>query len=370
MKKNIMIVSNVTGGLYSFRKELIQLLCTEYDVYIYATDGGRVEDLEALGAKVTLMKYDTHGTNPAADLKTVSYYKKEMKKLQPVMVLTYTIKPNIYAGMAAAKLGIPCVANITGLGPAVENPGLLQKITVPLYRHGLKKAQKVFFQNQTNFDFMLEKKIVRKEQCDLIPGSGVNLKAYTPLPYPEGETVDFVFIARIVRAKGIEEYLAAAKEIRRRHPETRFHICGGCSDEYKERIEKENSEGTVIYHGRVNDIAGMHRVSCCTVHPTFYPEGMSNVLLESCACARPIITTDRPGCREIVDNGINGFVVKQRDSADLIDKIEAFLALPVEKRREMGLAGRAKVEKQFDRDIVIGKYMDEIRAAEKAAEVK
>jgi glycosyltransferase involved in cell wall biosynthesis len=361
MREKILIVSNVTAGLASFRSELIETLSKDYEVIILASDNGRKDKLEAAGAKVISMELDRHGTNPAKELQLVSYYKKQMREIKPIIILTYTIKPNIYAGMAAASLGIPYVANVTGLGPAIENGGLLQKITVPLYRFGLRKAQKVFFQNTANRDFMVEHKMVKN--YDLLPGSGVNLTKYTVQPYPQGDTIDFVFISRVVKEKGIDQYLDAAKEISGRHPEARFHICGDCEGEYQEILKELNDNGTIIYHGRIDNIAGMHRQCSCTVHPSFYPEGMSNVLLESCACGRPIITTDRPGCREIVDDGVNGYVVKQRDSQDLIEKIEKFLELSWEERKAMGLAGRAKVEREFDRNIVIGKYLEEIRSA-------
>ena len=361
MREKILIVSNVTAGLASFRSELIETLSKDYEVIILALDTGRKDKLESAGAKVIPVEMERHGTNPFKEIKLVSYYKKQMQEIKPIIVLTYTIKPNIYAGMAAASLGIPYVANVTGLGPAIENGGLLQKITVPLYKYGLRKAQKVFFQNTANRDFMVCHKMVKN--YDLLPGSGVNLQKYTVQPYPQGKSVDFVFISRIVKEKGIDQYLDAAKEIRGRHPEARFHICGDCEGEYESVLRELNDNGTIIYHGRIDDIAGMHRQCSCTVHPSFYPEGMSNVLLESCACGRPIITTDRPGCREIVDDGVNGYVVKQRDSQDLIDKIEKFLGLSTEERKAMGLAGRAKVEREFDRNMVIGKYLEEIRSA-------
>lgn len=361
-RKKILIVSNVTSGLACFRSELIETLSRDYDVIVIASDSGRKEKLEEAGAEVITMQLDRHGTNPIKELRVVSYFKKQMKSIKPLIVLTYTIKPNIYAGMAAASLGIPYVANITGLGPAIENGGLLRKITMPLYRYGLRKAQKVFFQNTSNRDFMLAHKLVKN--YDMLPGSGVNLEKFTVQPYPQNDTVEFVFISRIVKEKGIDQYLEAAKEIRKRHPETRFHICGACEDDYDEVLKKLNDDGTIIYHGKIEDISGMHRQCSCTIHPSFYPEGMSNVLLEACACGRPIIATDRPGCREIVDDGVNGFVVKEKDSRDLIEKIEKFLSMSWENRKTMGLAGRAKVEKEFDRNKVIKKYLEEIRKTE------
>lgn len=357
--KTVVIVSNVTGGLYSFRRELIEHLTAMYRVVILASDNGRVKELKNLGCELIETSFDRHGTNPLSELKLISLYKQYLKSIKPDIVLTYTIKPNIYAGIACAALKIPYVANITGLGTAVENPGLMQKITIPLYRYGLRKAQKVFFQNTENRDFMLSRKMVTGEY-DLLPGSGVSLENYQLIDYPDGDTVDFVFISRIMKEKGIDQYLDAAKVIRAKYPNTRFHVCGNCEQSYQTVLEELHDAGVIIYHGRINDISGMHRISQCTIHPTYYPEGMSNVLLESCACGRPIITTDRAGCREIVDDGVNGYVVNQKDSRDLIDKVEKFLNLSMDERKIMGLSGRAKVEKEFDRKIVIQKYMEEI----------
>lgn len=355
----IVIISNATRGLFSFRRELIELLAKTHNVTILSNGTERKEEFEEMGCRFTEVTMDRHGTNPVKELKLVRLYKKLLKELKPDTVLTYTIKPNIYAGMACASLQIPYIVNITGLGTAVENGGVMQKITLPLYKRGLRKAKMVFFQNRDNMDFMLKRGVV-KGPYELIPGSGVNLDRYQVQEYPNGETVDFTYIGRIIKEKGIEQFLDTANAIRKSHPETRFHICGRCDPAYEAIIKELNDDGTVIYHGLIDDIAGMHRISACTLHPSFYPEGMSNVLLESCACGRPIITTDRPGCREIVDDGVNGFIVKQRDSQDLIEKVEKFLSLSWEERRQMGLAGRAKVEKEFDRNIVINKYLKEI----------
>lgn len=369
MQGRVLIISNVTAGLASFRTELIEQLSKEYEVFVLASDNGRREILESAGAIVIPVSMELHGTNPVKEIRLVSFYKKKIKEIHPQIVLTYTIKPNIYAGIAAGQLGIPVLANVTGLGPAVEQAGVLQKIAIPLYRYGLKRARKVFFQNISNRDFMLKHHMVGDDQYTLIPGSGVNLQKYTLQPFPKTDTIDFVFISRVVKEKGIDQYIEAAKIIRQKYPDTRFHICGGCDEKYRGIIQQLNDEGTVIYHGRIDDIAGMHRLCVCTIHPSYYPEGMSNVLLEACACGRPIITTDRPGCREAVDNGVNGFIVKQKDTKDLVDKIEQFLSLTREQWQAMGIEARKKVEREFDRQIVIDKYLEEIRKAVKQDEL-
>lgn len=357
----IMILANNDVGLYKFRKELLERLLKDYEVIICLPDGGFVKDMVNMGCKFIECKLlDRHGTNPVKELKLLSFYKKILKEYKPDVIFTYTIKPNVYGGMACAKLGIPYVANITGLGTAVENGGVMQKITLLLYKRGLRKAKKVFFQNTENRDFMLARKVVKGEY-EMLPGSGVNLEQYIVTEYPNGETIDFLFIARVMKEKGIDQYLEAAEYIRAKYPQTRFHVCGACEQDYKERLNELQSKGIITYHGLISDIAAMHMISSCTIHPTYYPEGLSNVLLESCACGRPIITTNRSGCREVVDDSVNGFVVEEKNSRDLIATIEAFLAMSWEERKQMGLAGRKKVEKEFDRRIVVEKYLKEIQ---------
>ncbi len=360
----VLILTNSSSGLYSFRRELVEALLPENKVILCMPAEKSSEYFREIGCRIIDLRFDRHGTNPLRELELLHFYEHLLQEEKPDMVFTYTIKPNVYGGMACAKLGIPYCANITGLGTAVENGGLMQKITLSLYRRGLRKARKVFFQNVMNRDFMLSWRVAKEGQYDLLPGSGVNLEQYSVQPWPVGNTVDFLFISRIMREKGIDQYLGAAEIVHAHHPETRFHVCGRCEQDYESHLQTLQAKGVIVYHGSISDVVGMHHLCSCTVHPSYYPEGMSNVLLESCACGRPIITTARPGCGEIVEDGVNGFVVREKDTADLVEKIERFLSLSPEKRLEMGLAARAKVEKEFDRRIVVQKYLDELSAAE------
>ena len=357
--KKIMILANNDVGLYKFRKELIERLLEEYEVHLVLPHGDFVDELVRRGCFFHPVEMHSRGTNPIQDLALLKQYRALIREIEPSAVLTYTIKPNVYGGMACAALKVPYIANITGLGTAVENAGILSLLTTVLYKYALRKAKKVFFQNEANLDFMKNRKIV-KDGYDLLPGSGVNLEHYQPLPYPEDGIVHFVFVARVMKEKGIDQYLDAATYISRQYPNTKFHIFGACSDEYRIVLEEPRYRDCVVYHGAVKDMLPIYEMSGCTIHPTYYPEGMSNVLLESCASARPIITTDRPGCKEIVDEGVNGFIVREKDSADLIEKIEKFLNLSYEQKKGMGLKGREKVEKNFDRNLVIDKYMAEV----------
>ena len=364
----VLILANKSTGLYKFRGELLEVLIANgHEVYLSVPKGDFIEEMQQMGCRVIETEISRHGTNPLTDLALTKKYCTIIKSVKPDIVFTYTIKPNVYGGIACQLCKVPYVANVTGLGTAVENGGVLQKITLALYRTGLKKAKRVFFQNQANQDFMLRHKVV-KSAYSLLPGSGVNLERFAPLPYPdETDGIHFVFISRIMREKGIEQYLDAALSFTTRtglFPRPVFHICGFCEPEYKGKLDECVKNGTVIYHGMVRDVREIHMISHCTIHPSFYPEGISNVLLESCACARPIITTDRSGCREVVKDGVNGLVVKQRDSEDLIHKIEKFLALTHKQKMQMGLAGRTTVEREFDRKIVVDAYLNEIEVLE------
>lgn len=359
----VLFLVNHDVVIYNFRLELVErLLADGYQVVISSPYGERIEDLKALGCEYHEIDIARHGMNPVKELKLISEYKKLLDQVKPDIVFSYTIKPNIYGSIACRSKKVPCVTNITGLGTAVENGGLVQKITVLLYKYAFTKVQRVFFQNTENMQFFVDHKIALGKH-DLLPGSGVNLQRFEVLEYPETDTVEFAFISRIMKEKGVDQYLEAAEYIRSKYPKTVFHVCGFCEDAYEEKLKDLTDKGIVNYHGMVRDIKGFLKGIHCTIHPTYYPEGISNVLLESSACARPIITTDRSGCREVIDDGVNGYVVKQQDSRDLIEKIEKFLRLSADERKAMGLAGRSKVEKEFDRQIVVEKYIEEVNKA-------
>lgn len=359
---NILFLANDGEGLYKFRRELLQELSLDNNVFTSLPKDNYTEKLIGLGCSFIETRFDRQGTNPIKDLKLIFTYLKLLEDIKPDVVLTYTIKPNVYGGVACQIKHIPYITNITGLGSAVENGGILQKISLTLYKIGLRKAKKVFFQNETNKKFMLEKGVINGP-TDLVPGSGVNLKEYKLLDYPKGDTIDFCYIGRIMTEKGFKQYIEAAEDIKERHSETRFHVCGLFEDDYKDEVDRLVKKNVLIYHGSVSNMAkDIYPIIECVVHPSYYAEGMSNVLLEAGACGRSVITTNRAGCKETIDDGINGFIVNQKDTKDLIDKIEKFVSLPRSERMKMGLNGRKKIEKEFDRDIVINKYIEEINS--------
>ena len=359
---NILILANNDVGLYNFRKELIEkLIELKYKVFISLPNGDRVKDLVKLGCEFIETEVDRRGTNPIKDFKLLLKYKNIIKEVKPDIVLTYTIKPNIYGGIACKNKKAPYICNITGLGTATENAGILQKIILKLYKIALKKVRCCFIQNQENFDFIKNNKIVSVDRCKLIPGSGVNLDKFKVLSYSKNnDKIKFLFISRIMKEKGIEQYIDVARYITNKYNNTEFHVLGFCEKEYKEKFKKLEKEKIIYYHGMQNDIIPFLQESSCLIHPSYYPEGMSNVLLEASASGRPVITTNRSGCREIIENGKTGFIVEIKNSKQLIEKVEEFIELSNEQRKQMGLEARKKVEKEFDRNIIINAYLKEI----------
>lgn len=362
--KRVVILANDTTYTYNLRLAVIkELLKKKYDVYIIAEILRFEEELKEIGCKLINIDIGRHGTNPISDLKLLNKYKKILKQIRPDIVLSYNIKPNVYGGIACKCIKTKFMPNITGLGTALEYPGLMQKTTIVLNKIGLKKADVVFFQNSENLSFFEKHKILsRKTKMVLLPGSGVDLEKHKLMKYSDGNIVKFLYIARIMKDKGIDIYLETAKKIKNMFPNTEFHICGYCDDEkYKEILEEYEKKNIVIYHGEQKNMIPFFEMAHCIVHPSYYPEGMSNVLLEAAAHGRPIICTDRSGCRETVDDGRSGFIVPVKNTNEVICAVEKIINMNSNDRIQMGLNGRKKVEKEFDRNIVVEKYLNEMR---------
>ena len=358
----ILILANNDIGLYNFRKELIERLIEEKnEVYISLPYGERIKDLEKIGCKYLNTEVDRRGTNPIKDFKLLITYKKIIKKIIPDIVLTYTIKPNIYGGIVCRLKKIPYICNITGLGTATENSSIIQKIIFRLYKIALKNVKCCFVQNEENLKFLRKNKFTSEEKYKLIPGSGVNLNHFKLLSYPnENDKIKFLFISRIMKEKGIEQYLETAKYITEKYKNTEFHILGFCEQQYEEKLKRLQEEGIIQYHGMQKDVVPYIKECSCLIHPSYYPEGMSNVLLEASASGRPVITTNRSGCKEIVEDGKTGFIIPIKNTEQLIERVEEFIKMPRTQRESMGLEARRKVEKEFDRNIVIKAYLDSI----------
>lgn len=365
MKKKILILGNSHLVVFKFRGELIsELIKQEYDVWVCFPNGPFGEGEETAkeyGCHFIENKMERRGTNPIKDFALIKQYYDIVSRVKPDIVLAYTVKPDVYGGIVCALKKIPFIPNITGLGKGLDEKGIVQKFTIGLYKRAVRKAKCVFFQNDSDRAFFDANRINYPKGITL-PGSGVNLNRFVPLPYPEkDEPIRFIYVARVMKAKGIEQFFDAAHEIKKIYPDVEFHICGYCEENYKSKIDEKVESGELIYHGLVEDVRVYEEGCHCVVLPSFHPEGISNVLLEGAACARPLITTDHAGCKETVTDGITGYIVRQKDSKDLTEKMVQFIKLSYAEKVQMGKAGRKKIEEEFDRRIVVNTYIREIK---------
>lgn len=359
----VLILTNHQLGLYKFRRELLEeLVSKKYHVIVSVPGGEFSQDMRDMGVKLVLNKcLDRRGTNPVHDLRLLNYWNSMLKKVKPDVVLTYTIKPNVYGGYLCGKLGIPYIANVTGLGTSIQNGGLIQKFTLALYKVGLKQAEKIFFQNEENLDFMLRQKIVEQGLTDILPGSGVNIDQHYYEPYPDNsEKIIFTIIGRIMKDKGIDEVLGAAEILKAKYPKMEFRLIGDFDEEYEGKVRELEKRGIVKYLGFQKDIHPFVAESHAIIHASYH-EGMSNILQEVASTGRPVIATDIHGCIEIYEDGVTGIGFKARNTESLVTAIEKFMDLTNEERAEMGRKGREKMIQEFDRRIVVDKYIAEIR---------
>lgn len=360
MKKALILVNHEIM-IYNLRKELVvELLKEGYEVTISCPKGEKLKYFTDLGCKHEDIVIDCHGTNPFRDMKLISYYKKLMKREKPDIVITYTIKPTLYGSFAAKSLHIPYISTITGMGTGLENGGPLQKLILMMYKRAFKKINCVFFQNKNNLAFFKKHKLVKDNYC-LVSGSGVNLDEYTlgPKRNTESGNETFLFVARIVKNKGVEEFLEAAARIKQIYPNITFNIVGSMDADYNDAFKKAEEAGTIKYHGRQKDVRPFYAECDAVVLPSYY-EGIANALLEGAATGRAVIASEIPGCVETFDEGVSGISVKPRDPESLYQGLLKFINLTPEEKSEMGLKGREKVAKEFNRYDVMQKYVDKI----------
>lgn len=350
----ILILANNDVGLYQFRKELIEKLSLENEIYLSLPYGELIEPLKQKGCYFIDTPMERRGMNPIRDIHLFLSYRKMLRSLQPDLVITYTIKPNIYGGCAARLLHIPYAVNITGLGTAFQRDGLLRKIVTWMYRLSCRKAKVVFFENCDNRRIFLEERIVREEQTCLLNGAGVNLSHYQVTDYPDGDTTKFLFIGRVMQEKGIEELFAAMKRLISEGIPCLLDVLGGYEEDYKGLIEAYAEEGWLHYHGYQADVRPFIAQSHCFVLPSWH-EGMANTNLECAASGRPVITSNIHGCLEAVEDGVTGFLCEKKNADDLYRVMKQFTELPYEARKAMGLYGRTRMETLFDKRQVVEK---------------
>lgn len=351
----ILMITNHSYMLYRFRLELIQALMKQHEVVLSMPFVGHEDDFQALGLRCIETDVDRRGINPATDLKLLCTYRKLLKQERPDLVITYSIKPNIYGGLACRMAGIPYFANVQGLGTAFQRKGLAQFVTV-LYRLALGKAKTVFFENEANAAEFCRRGILAPEKETVLPGAGINLERFPYVAYPENEAVHFLYLSRIMKEKGMDELFAAMRRLRETHGDgVVLDIVGFYDDAYYEaQVEQLVAEGIAVYHGFQSDPLPYYAAADCVVLPSYH-EGMSNVLLEAAATGRPVITSDIPGCREAVDEGTTGFLCKVRDTDSLYAQMARMAAVSVSDRRAMGQAAHEKMVQEFDKHRVVEK---------------
>ena len=356
----ILILANHSGGLYDFRKDLIAELKKHATVTAAVPRNDRWEELNNLADKVIELPIDRRGMNPLHDSKLFRQYRAMLKEVKPDLVLTYTIKPNIYGGMACRMAHIPYAVNITGLGSAIENGGWLKKFVLALYKPALKGAKVVFFENAGNRDTLVKTGVVPDGRDVVLNGAGVNLEDYPYQPYPQDEPVRFLFVGRVMHEKGVDELFTAAKRMKQKYGDgVQFHIVGSFEEAYKPVMDELEQAGVVRYHGYQSDMKPYYAMASCVVLPSYH-EGMSNVLLEAAASGRPLITSNIPGCREAVDDGVSGYLCPTKDADALFDAMQRLAELPRDCCTEMGRRGRQRMEEQFGKTAVVAKTIEEL----------
>lgn len=355
----ILIITNHSYMLYRFRRELIAQLQQEHEVVLSMPFVGHEDDFMRMGLKCINTDVDRRGINPKTDLKLLLTYRKLLKQERADLVITYSIKPNIYAGLACSAANIPFCANVQGLGTAFQRKALSQLVT-DLYRSALKKAKVVFFENQGNAQEFIDRKILSREQIAILPGAGINLEKYPLTAYPENDRMHFLYLGRIMKEKGIDELFAA---MRRLHEQLGnkvvLDLVGFFDDDYEAQVNQLVADGIAVFHGFQTEPAPYYANADCVVLPSYH-EGLSNVLLEAAAIGRPVITSRIHGCKETVDEDVSGLLCQVKSAEDLYQKMLQMAAMPRSGRENMGFAARKKVEQEFEKNMVVQKTIDAI----------
>jgi glycosyltransferase involved in cell wall biosynthesis len=361
----VVIALNTAWNLVNFRAGLIRsLVGAGYEVVAVAPDDNYAPRLAEMGCRFVSIKMDNQGTHPGRDLILFLQLIRLLRLERPAVFLGYTVKPNVYGSLAARWVHIPVINNVAGLGAVFVRGGWLAHIVRWMYRAALARSHRVFFQNNDDRRMFIEAGLVRPEKTDCLPGSGVDITRFAVASMATGVPIRFLLIARMLWDKGVGEFVEAARLLRARYPQAEFCLLGFLDVKNPSAITREQmagwvAEGVIRYLGETDDVSVEIARAHCIVLPS-YREGVPRTLLEAAAMGRPIVTTDAVGCREVVNDGENGFLCRPRDASDLAEKMARVIQLSPEAREEMGRKGRAKVERQFDERFVIEKYLEVI----------
>lgn len=364
MKRRIVIALNTAWNLVNFRAGLIRALVAEgYEVVAVAPNDEYASRLAELGCRFVAMPMDNKGTHPGRDLLLFFRFLNFLRHERPDVFLGYTIKPNVYGSLAAHVLGIPVVNNIAGLGTAFIRNSWLTRLVRLLYKTAFSRSSHVFFQNNEDLHMFVERGLVPADKVSRLPGSGVDLGVfhYVPMPSLENRSFCFLLVARLLWDKGVGEYVEAARMVRRKYPATTFQLLGFLDVKNQTAVSSAQmddwiDEGVVEYLGVADDVKPYLAAADCVVLPS-YREGVPRSLLEAAAIGRPIVTTDAIGCRDAVDDGVNGLLCCVGDASDLAEKMQRIVEMSQSERALMGNAGRKKMELEFDEKIVIERYL-------------
>lgn len=365
----IAISINAAWNVANFRLGLIRAIQDSgFEVIAIAPPDAHVSRLEAIGCRFLPISMDNKGTNPLKDAILFMRYLAILRRERPAIFLGYTIKPNVYGSLAAQVLGIPVINNVSGLGTAFIRDGLITRIAKRLYRTAFKRSNRVFFQNKDDRQLFVSSGLVIPEQTRILPGSGIDLEHFAPIdhaPAEQNSGVRFLLVARLVFDKGVREYIEAARIARAARPGSQFAILGFLDVENRTAITRTDvnawiDEGLIDFLGETEDVRPHIAAADCVVLPS-YREGTPRTLLEAAAMEKPIITTDVPGCREVVTDGETGLLCSARDAGDLAAKIVNMIDLGSDRRQEMGRAGRVKMKRQFDERLVVSAYLEALR---------
>lgn len=364
---NILLSVNAAWNIWNFRRPLIEaLLADGHAVTILAPKDDSVPKLEAMGCSVCHLDMDVKGLNPIQDVSLILRFRKLFREIRPDAILSFTIKNNVFGAIAAKSLRIPFIPNVTGLGTAFLSGSVLERVATTLYKAAFRKLPVVFFQNEDDRSLFLDRNLVTDTQARRVPGSGIDLDRFAAAAFPsDTQAPVFLMIARLLRDKGVLEFVDAARSVKERHAEARFQLLGATSAENRSAIDRDTvegwvREGAIEYLGVTDDVRASIKAAQCVVLPS-YREGAPRTLIEAAAMARPLIASDVPGCRSVVDNGTTGFLCQVRSAESLANAFEDFIELPPQKRADMGLAGRRKMEQEFGHNIVVNAYRDALQ---------
>ena len=350
-RKKILLITNHSYMLYRFRLDLIKKLMEEHEVVLSMPFVGHEDDFQAMGLKCINTELDRRGINPIKDYALYRNYRRQLKEEAPDLVITYSIKPNIYAGYLAGRMNIPYVAMVQGLGTAFKKPVLASLVTV-MYRTALRRAYRVLFENGDNAMLFAEKGIVDPRKEVVLNGAGINLTYFDYKDYPDNDVFRFLYVGRFMIEKGCGELFEAARRLHSENVPFVLDLAGFYEDDFKEQVESLKTLGIVNDYGFVTDPRPIYEMSDCVVMPSWH-EGMSNVLLEAAALGRPIITTDIPGCREAVVNGVSGLLCRVKDTDSLYEAMKKMLSIPREQREAMGREGREHMRTFFRKEDIV-----------------